>query len=276
MPFKSILNVTGADTGDADVRVVAQLCLEVDAHLSVLVMGLAPIPATFGPPMAATWPIAWEEEMAELKASVATLQAALESQGISKSVDWDYCDLGAADDVIGQHGRYCDLTVIGPDLASSPQLRAKALEGALFSSARPVLLLPGSAKPSLSPRRILVGWDASQEAARAVRESLEMLRSADQVTVAVVDPEPGLLGHGEEPGADLAAYLARHGAKVTVARLPREGRATADVLRRHVVDTAADLLVLGAYGHSRLRDWILGGVTRSMVAEPPVPVFMAR
>jgi len=109
-----------------------------------------------------------------------------------------------------------------------------------------------------------------------VRESLEMLRSADQVTVAVVDPEPGLLGHGEEPGADLAAYLARHGAKVTVDRLPREGRTTADVLRRHVVDTAADLLVLGAYGHSRLRDWILGGVTRSMVAEPPVPVFMAR
>lgn len=276
MPFKSILNVTGADTGDADVRLVAHLCGEADAHLSVLVMGLAPVPATFGPPMTVTRSIGWEEDIAQLKGRVAALQAILEGEDISKSVVWDYCDPGAADDVIGQHGRYCDLTVIGPDLASAPELRAKALEGALFSSARPVLLLPGSVTPSLSPRHILIAWDSGLEAARAVRESLEMLRSADQVTVVIVDPEPDFLGHGEEPGADLAAYLARHGAKVSVDRLPREGRTTSDVLRRHAIDTAADLLVLGAYGHSRLRDWILGGVTRSMVAEPPVPVFMAR
>lgn len=92
----------------------------------------------------------------------------------------------------------------------------------------------------------------------------------------LVDPLEGDEDQGAEPGADAAAYLARHGIKVTVDRLPSQGRTVASVLRRHATDTAADLLVMGAYGHSRLRERIFGGVTSAMIEEPTLPVLMAR
>lgn len=91
-----------------------------------------------------------------------------------------------------------------------------------------------------------------------------------------MDPVEGEARFGAEPGADAATYLARCGAKVTVDRLPSEGNTVASVLRRHAVDCAAEMLVMGAYGHSRLRQRILGGVTRSMIDEPPLPILMAR
>lgn len=278
MPFKSILTLTGAEQGDGDVMLAAQFCAGGGAHLTVLVLGLAatPVFSEFGPPMTDFWIRAREEDIRKIEDRVEALKELLRSKDIPGEVVSGYPDSGLGDEVVGRHGRYSDLTVLGPELTSAPELRSKAIEGALFSSGKPVMLLPRTVAPSISPRRILVGWDSGLEAARAVREALEMLQAADQVIVAIVDPEPSELSHGEEPGADLAAYLARHGAKVTVDRLPREGRSTADVLRRHAVDTAADLVVLGAYGHSRLREWIFGGVTRSMIEEPPVPVFMAR
>lgn len=94
--------------------------------------------------------------------------------------------------------------------------------------------------------------------------------------MALVDPEQGERDHGFEPGADIATYLAKHGAKVTVDRLPSQGRPVEDILRQHAVDVAADMLVMGAYGHSRMRQRIFGGVTRSMLDNPPLPVFLAR
>jgi len=150
------------------------------------------------------------------------------------------------------------------------------VEGALFSSTRPLLILPQGFEPTLAPRRIMVAWDAGFEASRAVREALELIVQAEETVVALVDPVEGEAAHGAEPGADLAAYLARHGAKVHVDRLPRSGRSMAEVLRQHAVDCAADLLVMGAYGHSRLRERIFGGVTQSFLDEPSLPVFMAR
>ena len=94
--------------------------------------------------------------------------------------------------------------------------------------------------------------------------------------IALIDPAEGESGHGAEPGADVAAYLARHGVKVTVDRVPRQGKSVASMLRQHAVDTTAELLVMGGYGHSRLRERIFGGVTKSMLDRPPLPIFMAR
>jgi nucleotide-binding universal stress UspA family protein len=105
---------------------------------------------------------------------------------------------------------------------------------------------------------------------------MSLLVGADQVRLVLVDPVEGDLEQGAEPGADAATYLARHGAKVTVDRLPSQGRTVASVLSQHATDTAADLLVMGAYGHSRLRQRIFGGVTSAMIEEPPLPVLMAR
>jgi nucleotide-binding universal stress UspA family protein len=109
-----------------------------------------------------------------------------------------------------------------------------------------------------------------------MRESLEMLADANEVRLVLVDPAEGEDHHGEEPGADAAAYLARHGVKVTVDRLPSSNHAVAEVLRRHAVDTSAELMVMGAYGHSRLRQRTFGGVTKSMLESQSLPILMAR
>ena len=166
--------------------------------------------------------------------------------------------------------------VIGPELLAGETLRAKVIEGALFSSGKPLLLVPEGSRPTLKPKRVLVAWDARLESSRAVRESLDMLKGADEVHLVMVDPIEDEYHHGQEPGADAAAYLARHGVKVTVDRLPSSNHSVADVLRRHAVDIAADLMVMGAYGHSRLRERIFGGVTKSMLEDPSLPILMAR
>ena len=154
--------------------------------------------------------------------------------------------------------------------------QGKGFEGALFSSGKPLLIVPEGSRPTLAPKRVLVAWDSRIEASRALRESVGILTGADDVRLALVDPEESEGGHGAEPGADAAAYLARYGIKVTVDRLPSSGHTIAAVLRRHAIDTSAELLVMGAYGHSRLRERIFGGVTRSMLDEPPLPILMAR
>jgi nucleotide-binding universal stress UspA family protein len=102
------------------------------------------------------------------------------------------------------------------------------------------------------------------------------MSSADSVHVTLIDPQATHTGNGPEPGADIAAYLARHGCKVTVDRLPSSGYTVAEALRQHAVDISADLVVMGAYGHSRLRERIFGGVTKSMIDEAALPILMAR
>jgi nucleotide-binding universal stress UspA family protein len=121
----------------------------------------------------------------------------------------------------------------------------------------------------------MVGWDASVEASKAVRDAIGPMQAAREVHAVLIDPVPSFEGHGPEPGADLAAYLARHGIKAVVHRLPREGKETGEVLRRTASDLGADLIVMGGFGHSRLRERIFGGTTTSMMKNVIVPVLMA-
>ncbi|WP_245430100.1 universal stress protein [Mesorhizobium sp. WSM3859] len=161
-------------------------------------------------------------------------------------------------------------------MLASHTLKEKVIEGTLFSSGKPILLVPKGATVTLKPKRVLVAWDASLEASRALRESLDTLSGADEVRIVMVDPIEDERHHGAEPGADVATYLSRHGVKVTMDRLPSSTHSIADVLRQHAVDTGAELMVIGAYGHSRLRERIFGGVTRSMIENPGLPIIMAR
>jgi nucleotide-binding universal stress UspA family protein len=124
-------------------------------------------------------------------------------------------------------------------------------------------------------KRVLVGWNAGREAARAVQDALPLLMAAESVTVLTVNPEIGLGGHGEEPGADIALHLARHGVRVTVEHMTAPEISAGDVILNRAFELSADLLVIGAYGHSRLREMVLGGVTRSLLQQMTVPVLMS-
>lgn len=278
MPFKSVLTVTGARQGEDDLKLAVKLCEEINAHLSVLVVVLASPPA--GGEYAAVVSTAWlkerEVEMQQLEKRTSIVSKMLSQTAVSADLSSDYPEEAWADEIIGRRARYADLTVVGPELLATHTLKKRVIEGALFWSGKPLLLVPEGARATLTPKRVLVAWDASLEAARSVREALGMLVGADEVRIVMVDPIEDERHHGQEPGADIAAYLVRHDVKVTVDRLPSSNQSTAAVLFRHAIDTAADLMVMGAYGHSRLRERIFGGATRSAIDNPPLPIFLAR
>ncbi|WP_342633867.1 universal stress protein [Mesorhizobium kowhaii] len=139
-----------------------------------------------------------------------------------------------------------------------------------------MLIVPNGPKATLWPRRVLVGWDSRPEASRAVREALGLLCAAEEVRVALVDPKANYNGNSAEPGADIAAHLTRHGARVSIDLLPSAGKPAATVLAQHATDISADMIVIGAYGSRRLRERLFGGVTRWIVEKPTLPLFLAR
>lgn len=278
MAFKTVLTVSSPDCGDGDLKLAAALCEEVEAHLAVLVMALAAPPpiGEYAAMVSDDWLQERQADMDRLQQRAASVTTFLASSPVSSDVSSEYPEEAWADEAIGRRARYADVILLGPELLSHPLLKSKVLEGALFSSGKPLLMLPEGSHGSLKPKRVMIAWDSRIEASNAVSHALDLLSSADDVHVVLVDPVEGDSEQGAEPGADIATYLARHGVKVTVDRLPSQGRTIAATLRQHAVDVSAELLVMGAYGHSRLRERIFGGVTKSIVDEPSLSVFMAR
>ena len=168
--------------------------------------------------------------------------------------------------------RYADLVVAGqPEPGDGA---AKAFAGELvLSVGRPVLFVPYVGRFPSVGKRVLVAWNASREAARAVSDALPFLARAESVELVAFDP--GSADHGELPSADVALYLARHGVKASAARQSAPGLDIGSQVLSRAADDGADLIVMGGYGHSRLRELVLGGVTRTMLEAMTVPVLMS-
>ena len=177
---------------------------------------------------------------------------------------------------VALHARYADLVVVGQEDPDSDRPGAGAVvEQAVFTSGRPVLVVPFAGRFETVGRKVLIGWKASREAARAVNDALPVIAQAETATVLAVIPRSGLNGLGEEPGADIALHLARHGVKVEVQHTVEPETGDAEAILNVAADLSADLLVVGAYGHSRLREMALGGVTRTLLRHMRVPVLMS-
>jgi nucleotide-binding universal stress UspA family protein len=184
---------------------------------------------------------------------------------------------GSFSATVSLNARYADLTIVSQRDSSSPagydvvELPADVA----LSAGRPVLVVPFIGAGKSIGTNVLVGWNASREATRAVNDALPILQRAKTVTVLVIDPERGIDGHGEVPAADIALHLARHGVKAEAARTESGDIEAGDVLLSRAADLGADLLVVGAYGHSRMREFILGGVTRHLLQHMTVPILMS-
>jgi nucleotide-binding universal stress UspA family protein len=200
----------------------------------------------------------------------AAFEAALARDGIMG--EWRQVE-GTTREILALHGRYADLLVLGQDDPESDS--AGLLEAVVFDSGRPVLAIPFAGSFKTIGKRVLVGWNASREASRALHDALPLIAKAETATVFLANPTRGLDGHGEEPGADIARHMVRHGLKVEVAKVIADDVPDSALLLNHASDMGADLLVMGAYGHSRLREFILGGMTRSLLREMTVPVLLS-
>lgn len=181
-------------------------------------------------------------------------------------------------DLLALHARYADLTVLGQPNDEDPYKGPSAdavLVNAMLSSGRPVLAVPYAGAFEQVGDRVLVAWNASRESTRAVNDALPLLRGARAVTVLAVNPKHGIEGHGDVPAADICLHLARHGVKAEAAHTIAKDISEGDALLSYAADLGVDLIVCGGYGHSRAREMVFGGVTRTLLQEMTVPMLLS-
>ncbi|MCS4096354.1 nucleotide-binding universal stress UspA family protein [Rhizobium sp. BK176] len=241
----------------------------------VVCMGRVPAIATYEA-LSTTWLEGQQKEIDRLTEEAKSLRKIVERSGLSFDVQEIYTEFAWADDDIAQHALYADLILVGAQAAGNEELQSRIIDGALFQSPTPILVNPRMQSIASAPKSVLLAWDSSDEAARATRQSLEFLKGCDSVHVTLVDPIASSWENGEEPGADIATFLTRHGVKVEVDRLSSGGRRVDEILRQHAVDVAADMVVMGAFNHPRIQQRLFGGVTRSMLKDSQVPLFLSR
>lgn len=275
MSFKTILNVLGEHESAEDLETAMKLGGEVSAHLSALLVAMAPVPTGRYQTLSPSWLEVRERNLQQLSERIVKIRERLATAELSFDVDSIYAEVAGPAYDIGERAVYADLVVAGPGVFANDDLKSQVVSGGLFQAGRPVLFVPRDANATLRPKTILLAWDSRPSAAHAARDALEMMKLAQSVHVTMVDPVAASRVSGDEPGADIATYLARHGVNVSVETLPSAGRFVTDTLQRHALDINADMIVMGAYGHSKLLELILGGVTKSMLKEAKLPILMA-
>ena len=278
MAYKDLL-VHVDDTRSCAARVQAAVDLAVahEAHLTGVYIVADPSPAAFVsgyvPPDLLDTLQQHARERAE--AALARFAEVAGRNQISFETRIDRVLYTAVADALTTHARYADLAIVGQADPKDGEAPSYLPEEVTLGSGRPSLVIPYIGPGPTLGQRVTVAWDASREAARAVNDALPILERAQTVDVVTVNPTEAPFGHGEEPGADIALHLARHGIKVEARRIEARDLDAANTILSHIADRGSDLLVMGAYGHSRLRELVLGGVTRTILRDMTVPVLMA-
>ncbi len=199
----------------------------------------------------------------------------LETTDVSWRIHAIVAQMGAMAQSVAQHTALSDLVVLPRPYGDGRGSEDVAItEAALFSTRTPILVLPSATGEAGKAERIVIAWNQSPEALAAIRAALPLLKSAQEVSIAIIDP-PAHNAEQIDPGHQLAEMLTRHGVSCEIAVLARTMPNISDVLMRHALDINADMIVMGAYGHSRLREAILGGATRNMLEKCSLPVLMA-
>jgi nucleotide-binding universal stress UspA family protein len=207
------------------------------------------------------------------KAAIDGFAEATRRAGLSAEPLTLTASLSGAGEQFGRIARRFDLAIVGqadPEASSIDEIVA---ETALFESGLPVIIVPYIQKAPLKLDNVMVCWDGSRQSARAIADAMPFLTKAGRVEIVIITNERGK--QDEIEGADMGQHLARHGLKVDVHRISGGNIDVADALLSHAADSGADFMVMGGYGHSRLREFVLGGVTHSIFRSMTVPTLMA-
>lgn len=275
--YKDLLvEIDGSKTSEKRIDYAIRLAQRFDAHLT----GLYIIQA-FVPPMAVEAYVTrdmealiYASETEQANEALDRFRAAAERAGVqfeTRSDKGPHHDLAR---ILGLHGRYADLVIVGQQ---DPNDRGVSLNpgDVVLSSGAPIMIVPHIGAPANTAEKVTIAWNASRELARAVREAIPLLEKAKSVDVVCFKPTTTASGHGELPGADIGLYLSRHGIQVDVQILEGGDIDVGNALLSHIADCGSDLLVMGGYGHSRLREAVMGGATRTILDTMTVPVLMA-
>lgn len=270
--FKDILvHVDNRPACAQRLAVATQLAVDYEAHIT----GLYVIPH-YPIPTYAEVQIPESVRKAEEKQALATADEA--RARFDKAVaqagcagEWR-CERGFADRYLGESARYADLVVMGAPDRTFGGGDDSLVDHMIVGSARPIMFVPEGFSASTTGQRILVAWNAKREAVRAIHDAMPMLERARDVDVVAIRPPSG---EGDIPTADICRHLARHGVHADGDDLAASDIDVGDALLARAAERDRDLIVMGGYGHTRLRETILGGVTKHMLGSMTVPVFMS-
>ncbi len=278
MAYKSITTfLSSAAEMDVTLPPAIDFALRQDAHLTACVLGVDMTPAG-GFYMGAS-PLLLQETLERAQIEAEALEARARKRLDGLTLRWGtesaVVQFGGLPALVGLRSRFSDLVIqVRPYGRNALATQEAVIEAALFEGQSAALVVPEGTLGKNFGQRVVVAWNQSNEALNAVRRALPLLQQADQVTIAIVNP-PVHSPERSDPGGLLTQMLARHGVRAEVSVLAKTLPRVSDVLLRHMSDIDADLLVMGAYGHSRLREAILGGATRNVLEQAEGAVFLA-
>tara|TARA_B110000503_G_scaffold141669_1_gene235875 strand:- start:257 stop:1102 length:846 start_codon:yes stop_codon:yes gene_type:complete len=280
MAYKTLtLVVTNKDADGAALAAAQGLARHHDAHLDVFCVGVDP--ARYEPLPAGSAAIVMETGAAEARAHAQDManwvEGELRNSGLAYAVQASVVPNLGLDAMIARLTRYSDLAIAAqPYGQGAGHMQVSALEASLFGTGVPILVIPPTSKANYAApfERVVIAWNESNEAFAAIRKAVPILAAADRVDVVLVDP-PSHSPERSDPGGAICLLLARHGVRAEVSILSRTLPRVSEVIARFAQDRSADLIVMGAYGHSRMREAILGGATRDMLEAAELPLFIA-
>lgn len=264
------------EADEVALRAVAQLAERFGAHVTVLIVsvGLGSEYAPIASPLSETLLDLVRGANSVAAKERAGIMAWLQRQSFAFEVRDASAEAALVHNEVVAHARVADLVVMARDPLHAAA-RRELVSDTLFRSGRPMLLLPERCKRAPPLNRVLIAWSPTPEAVHAVQTALPILRTAEAVRIVTVDALPTPAGHGEAPGRELATYLARHDVNVEVSNVDGLGREHAKAIADAALDFGADLIVMGAYGHSRARQFIMGGVTHHLLKNAAYPLLLA-
>jgi nucleotide-binding universal stress UspA family protein len=280
MNRQTILFVMNAATTDAEINEVAEAAAVADNHLICLVLGPAPALPIYAygvsPYGGMNIPDNWAELVAEAQQQqqerVQEVEALLVKHNTSGDVQSALCVTADIKHNVAQVARVSDEAYFSASLRDSPEMLREAASGILFHS--PIGFRINGAM-SKGAKKVFLAWDSSEAASSAAHTALPYLKEADEVVIGCIDPVMTPERDGQDPGTDVAAWLSHHGCKVTLSQFPSGGREVGQCIQDRAREVGADLVVMGAYGHARMVQTVLGGTTRSMMKQSDLPLFLA-
>lgn len=270
-----VVNLSGGETRDVAADYAISVARSYGAHLVGVAFVFEPvIPGSLlGGIPTDLIEVQRDENAKAAQAAVARFEAAARAAGVSSETRLLDASIAGAADLFGRISRRFDIAVVGQAQGEAGISEELLIEGALFGSGRPVVIVPQAQAQPIKLDRVMVCWDGSRPAARAIGDAIPFLARGQAVEIVVVTGERDK--SGEITGANMQRHLARHGIEVTIKRISATNADVQSAILAHARDSRADFIVMGAYGHSRLREFILGGVTRSILKAMPVPVLMS-
>ena len=270
-----VVNLSGGETRDVAAHYAISMAKAYGAHVVGVAFVYEPvIPGSLlGGIPTDLIEVQREENAKSAKAAVAEFEASAQGAGVSAETRLLDASVAGASDLFGRIARRFDIAVVGQAHREQGVSEELLIEGALFGSGRPVVIVPQTQSERLKLDMVMICWDGSRPAARAIGDSIPLLQRAKAIEIVVVTGERDK--SGEITGTNMKRHLARHGITVEIKRIAADNVDVQGAILAHAKDSRADLLVMGGYGHSRLREFILGGVTRGILKSMPVPVLMS-